>query len=61
MSTTTSPQLVAGGCPDCICTPTECLTDTEGQHCIDINCAACLHGCLDDEHDMTTTAEVQTR
>lgn len=43
-----------GGCPDCICDPAACLADDQGEHCQDVSCCACLHGCPTDEHDLTT-------
>jgi hypothetical protein len=45
-----------GGCPDCVCDPDTCRTDEQGQHCMDVSCCACLHGCPTDEHDMTRPA-----
>ncbi|GIE87903.1 hypothetical protein [Actinoplanes regularis] len=46
----------AGGCPDCVCDPAACRADQQGQHCMDVACGACLHGCPTDEHDMTWPA-----
>lgn len=50
-------DLVAGGCPDCVCDPILCACDDTGEHCIESGCGACQDGCPTDEHDMTIRAE----
>jgi hypothetical protein len=42
---------LVGGCPDCTCDQALCESDETGDSCLD--CGACLHGCPEDEHDMT--------
>ncbi|XTZ17076.1 hypothetical protein ACQSSU_06765 [Micromonospora echinospora] len=31
------------GC--CICDPATCAADDTGEHCTDMSCGVCLHGC----------------
>ena len=44
---------VVRGCPECVCVPFLCRTDDTGEHCADMSCGPCLHGCPEGECDMT--------